>query len=192
MVWKWGKIISKGKDYIFLESNYNGYCVFVSNVEEFEVNKIDKVFVYEYRTDYTSSLYGFKKFKERMLFEDLLSISGIGPKTAQNILKNKFDIIINAIVNGNVEFLHNTPFLGIKSSKQIILELQDKYKKIFGNKKEFRNSSSIEELKKSLKMLGFESSQIANAINSLKNFSLPIEELVSQSIKLISNARNQT
>ena len=81
-----GKVISKSKQNLIFESNYTGYIIHVSNVDKFETDKFQKIFIYEHKNEYSHSYFGFKEFKERILFEDLISIPGIGPKTALSIL----------------------------------------------------------------------------------------------------------
>lgn len=86
MLYKLGKIVSIAKSYFLLESNYTGYVVYAPEIERFELDKFQKVFIYRHKNDYVDVYYGFKEFKERLFFEDLLSIQGIGPKTGIAIL----------------------------------------------------------------------------------------------------------
>ena len=88
MLYKLGRVISKTKTCLIFESNYTGYAIFVTNVDNYEVDKFQKIFVYEHKSEYGHSYYGFKEFKERIFFEDLLTIQGIGPKTAMSILSS--------------------------------------------------------------------------------------------------------
>lgn len=88
MLYRLGKVVNKNKSYLIFESNNTGYVIHTPNVDLFEIDKFQKIFIYEHQNDYIHTYYGFKDFKERLFFEDLLSIPGIGPKTALGILSH--------------------------------------------------------------------------------------------------------
>jgi holliday junction ATP-dependent DNA helicase ruvA len=76
------------------------------------------------------SLYGFATQEEKNIFEMVLGVSGIGAKTAANLLSNispsKFAL---SVVTDDAQYLaKNTPGLGPKGAKRLILELKDKFK----------------------------------------------------------------
>ncbi|CAM9149405.1 Holliday junction branch migration protein RuvA [Mycoplasma todarodis] len=194
MLYKIGKIVSIGKNYIILESNSKGEIVYVPRPNDFTPEKTLKVFMYEYKYDNISSLYGFKTFKERILFEDLLTVPGIGPKTGIQILKEKIKIILGFLLSGDAESLAHLPGLGLKSAKQLIFELQDKYAKITSNKKEQKNKKEnlhiVSEIIPTLKTLGFNKKQINSSIHLVKP-NKDIEVMVEEAIKLISNGNQK-
>lgn len=73
------------------------------------------------------SLYGFKDQKEKMLFNDLLLVSGVGPKMAISVLSGlPTDDIIRAIINSDVKTLSSIKGLGKKTTERIVLELNNK------------------------------------------------------------------
>lgn len=72
-------------------------------------------------------LYGFKDKKEKMLFNDLLLVSGVGPKMAISVLSGlPADDIIRAIINSDVKTLSSIKGLGKKTTERIVLELNNK------------------------------------------------------------------
>jgi Holliday junction DNA helicase RuvA len=73
-------------------------------------------------------LYGFLTLDDKKLFEQLISINGIGPKTAIGILGH-VDIgdFQMAVVQGNAALLAKVPGIGKKTSERIIIELKDKF-----------------------------------------------------------------
>lgn len=72
-------------------------------------------------------LYGFKDKKEKMLFDDLLLVSGVGPKMAITVLSGlPTDDIIKAILNSDVKTLSSIKGLGKKTTERIVLELNNK------------------------------------------------------------------
>jgi Holliday junction DNA helicase RuvA len=76
-------------------------------------------------------LYGFLSLDDKKLFEQLISISGVGPKTAIGILghvdSGDFQM---AIVQGNAALLSKVPGIGKKTSERLIIELKDKFTNI--------------------------------------------------------------
>lgn len=73
------------------------------------------------------SLFGFLDRKEKMLFNDLIQVSGVGPKMAVTILSGlPIDEIIRAIISGDVKLLSSIKGLGKKTTERIVLELSNK------------------------------------------------------------------
>lgn len=188
-IYKYGKVISIGKTYVIFESNNSGSIIYVPNIEVFKEDERIKMFVYKYATDFTTAIYGFRTFKERLLFEDLISINGIGPKTAIGLLKEGKDMLINMLANGDTEGLASFPYLGIKTANQIIFELSEKYKNMLAKQNKKPDGLLLpSSAKESLKTLGFNSKQIEYAIKNIQP-QPKIELLVEEAIKAISNAK---
>ena len=74
------------------------------------------------------ALYGFSTRRERIIFEKLMTISGIGPKLAVTILSGgSVEELIGAIKRGDLARLTAIPGVGKKTAERIILELKDKF-----------------------------------------------------------------
>lgn len=187
MFYKLGKILSKTKQYLIFESNYSGYIIYVPEISRFEKNKFQKIFIYHHKNEYVNIYYGFKEFRERIFFEDLLSIQGIGPKTAISILNQGWKSTLNLIVEGNWEALSELPYLGKRSARQIVFEYQDKYLKMSAIKPENKN---IIEVKNTLKTLGFKTNQIEIAIKNI-NQNQNVDAMIEESIRIISNEQRE-
>ncbi|NQZ66060.1 MAG: Holliday junction branch migration protein RuvA [Mycoplasmatales bacterium] len=186
-IYKYGKIVSIGKTYLILETNNMGTIIYVPNIRSFKINEWRKIFIYKYNTEFTSAIYGFSTFNERVIFEDLISINGVGPKIALSLLKDGKDNIINLICNMSTEKLSSFPYIGSKTANQIVFELSSKYNKMFKRNKEQKLVFPIE-AKKTLKILGFNAKQINYAINKISPEN-NIEKLIEEAIKAISNAK---
>lgn len=186
-LYKLGKIVSVGKTYVILESSSTGHIVYVAKASDWEEekDKSRKVFLYLHKTEYIEALYGFKTFAERILFEDLLSVNGIGPKTALSLLKEGEEVVSSLIATGDYKSLSEVPQMGIKSANQIIFELKPKYEK--RNIKLETNNSTIE-LRSSLKILGFNQRQIDYAAANVK-VTGSIDQLIEEAIRVISSAK---
>lgn len=182
MFFKIGKVVSKNKNYIIFESNYTGYIIYVADANKFEKNKGIRIYIYIHRNEFTKTYYGFQTFKERILFDDLLGIPGIGPKSAMSLLKQGASHLIQAIVSSDINFIKKTPYIGERTASMIIFELKHKYEKW----KQKENGAHLpSEISSTLKTLGFKQEQIEYAIKNLKP-SESIEDLIEEAIKIIS------
>ena len=186
-LYKIGKVVSIGKTYIVLETNYSGIIIYVARPEEFKQDVVKKVYVYEYKSDYSETTYGFFTFKERVLFENLMKVAGIGPKTAISLLTEGTDELIDIIVNNNIEALTNYPTIGAKTAAQIMLELSGTYK---NSKTKLDGNISPNKIQDSLKVLGFSKQQISLAVSKVKP-QKTIEPMIEEAIKIISNEQRQ-
>jgi Holliday junction DNA helicase RuvA len=124
-----GKLINKGKNYIILEVGDLGYQVFVSPVMYAELTIGDRLEIYTHhhvRED-ADTLYGFKNLEELEMFELLLSISGVGPKSALGVLSiAKVEDIKSSIARGDATMLTKVSGIGRKTAERIVLDLRDK------------------------------------------------------------------
>lgn len=186
-IFKIGKVVSIGKTYLIFESNYSGHIIYVAHPETFIKDKVIKLYTYNHVSEYTSAIYGFANFKERIMFEDLISVNGIGPKTALAALKLGCDNIMSYIATEDSKSLSSIPQIGLRTANQLIFELRDKYQN-FKNK---TNGISVLQIGESLKTLGFNKKQIEYAIKVVKP-AATLEEMVEEAIKVISNEKFAT
>lgn len=125
-----GKIVEKNENIVVVENNGIGYELNVSiNTLETIGNLGDEVKLYTYlsvRED-DMSLFGFSLKEEKNLFLNLISVSGVGPKSAIQILSGeKLSKINIAISNGDTSMLSKIKGIGKKTAERIIVELKDK------------------------------------------------------------------
>ncbi|WKZ31332.1 MAG: Holliday junction branch migration protein RuvA [Candidatus Dojkabacteria bacterium] len=109
----------------------------------------------------SQELYGFKDKGTRDFFERLLSVSGVGPKTAMVMLStNSVEKISSMIEEGDYKALSKTPGIGEKSAKKIIVELQGKLDLTPSGGKD----PILSELSDALKALGYNSREVGQMI----------------------------
>ena len=128
-----GTLEIKTTGYVVVETNNGiGYKIFMSESAIERLNDIGstvKIFTYMRVREDDISLYGFNTNEELRMFELLLSVSGIGAKSAINILSNitpsSFAL---AVITNDVNALKKLPGVGPKSAQRVILELKDKIK----------------------------------------------------------------
>ncbi|WP_054746558.1 Holliday junction branch migration protein RuvA [Lentilactobacillus rapi] len=106
-----------------------GYLIYAADPFQFKIDSKTAVRVYVYQSvsDSAILLYGFHDIEDKQLFEKLIAVSGIGPKSALAILAgNDRDGLVAAVKSKDVKFLTKFPGVGKKTAQQIILDLQDK------------------------------------------------------------------
>ena len=113
--------------HVVLENNGVGFLVITPNSYYYKLNEEVCIFTYHYVREDIFNLYGFVDEDIRSLFIKLISVSGIGPKSALSILAtgNTTDVMF-AIANGDAKYLTKYPGIGMKSAQQIILDLKGK------------------------------------------------------------------
>lgn len=111
---------------IVLEVNNIGYLIIVKNPYLFTIDENITIYIHSYlNKDNVIELYGFLEKEECNLFKQLLTVSGIGPKSALSILaSDKVYKIIEAIEKKDDLYLRKFPGIGPKASQQIILDLK--------------------------------------------------------------------
>lgn len=122
-----GTIEAVTPSYIVVDVQGVGYRVMTANPYVFAQNQPTTVYIEQIVRETEQTLYGFATLDEKILFQKLLAVSGIGPKSALAILaSNDHSGLVQAIMDNNVTFLTKFPGIGKKTAQQIILDLQNK------------------------------------------------------------------
>ena len=134
------------------------------------------------------SLFGFYKKNEKELFMLLIGISGIGPKTAINMLSAvPVEEFKNRLIAGEVKMLTMLPGIGPKTARRIIVELKDKFVELNSEDLPIESENNNIDAYYALKNLGYQSSKIKVVINEIlgKNSNLKTEEIIKEALKLL-------
>lgn len=166
-----------------------GYKVLVPSKllsDGFLENETLKLYTYTHVREEVLELYGFLDRRDLRLFEQLISVSGIGPKTALGVFAiGGANEIEAAIVVGNVDFFTSVPRLGRKNAQKIIIELKNK----LGSKVELDLSEKdVKENKDviaALKSFGFTAKEAEEVIKQLPK-ELSTEDKVRNALKLLA------
>jgi len=124
-----GKIISSKPTKIILDVNGVGYLINISinTFEKINDKEIVSLYIYTSVKEDSITLFGFFSESEKEMFELLISVNGIGPKLALNILSGiQVDELKNSIQNGDVSRIIAIPGIGRKTSERLVLELRTK------------------------------------------------------------------
>jgi holliday junction DNA helicase RuvA len=124
-----GVVAEKVGDSVILECGGVGYGLLVT-FEDFgglEVGKEAKVYIYENIREAAHDLYGFRSLDTKKLFEQLLSVKGVGPKMALSILSvASLSLVRQAIASGDIKFISQASGVGKKAAERVVVELKDK------------------------------------------------------------------
>ncbi|WEV36481.1 Holliday junction branch migration protein RuvA [Lactobacillus sp. ESL0677] len=114
-------------NYIVLDVNGVGYKVFSPTPFAYHQDEQAKVYIEQIVRDTGVTLYGFQSEEDKGLFLKLLSVSGIGPKSALAIMAAEdSNSLAEAIEQGEVKYLTRFPGVGKKTASQIVLDLKGK------------------------------------------------------------------
>ena len=126
-----GKLIKKTPTHVVIDVNGIGYEVKISLQTSSLIKEENcQLFTHLSIKDDSHTLYGFYEENERSLFRHLISVSGVGPSTAQVILSTyNSEEIIQHITSADVKAIQSVKGIGAKSAQRIIIDLKDKVAK---------------------------------------------------------------
>ena len=192
-----GKVVNKFRNILILENNNIGYEIYMTEIalSELSIDEEAKIYTYYNVTQDNISLYGFKNLEEKKMFENLISVSKIGAKTAIGILSSisttEFAI---AIITNDIPRLSKLPGIGKKTAQRLVLEIIDKVKAeeiIFTEEKDSNSNEShisITEKEKdvleALKVLGYNAKEAEKVMGSL-DITSSTEDMIKQAIKIL-------
>lgn len=199
-----GTLEMKMTGYVVIDVGGLGYKVFMTDtgIENVgDIGNVVKVHTYYKVREDDVSIFGFNTLEELKMFELLISVSGVGAKTAITMLSacepTQFAI---AIISEDVNTLKQIPGIGAKSAQRIILELKDKIKKeqqiqeltrasktTAKTKLEItiENNERIDEAIAALQVLGYNKKEIEKAFAKIETIDLSTEDLIRKGLTLL-------
>ena len=176
-----GEIGDGGKDMVIVNTEGGvGYIVSVSKATKDVLLKSSKggLFTHTIVRNNGIELFGFKEYDEFTAFLLLITVSGVGPKKAMNILESiPVSIITGAIKNEDINILIEQGISKIQASK-IVFEL---YKKVNIDK----DSEKDSDLVYALVALGYDKKEIKDCLSNLKNRDASLENKISEALKIM-------
>ncbi len=188
MIYSVGGIVKRKQDnWVVLEQNGLGYKIFVPL---FVISRLPEtgqeamLFTHHHVREDANDLYGFLSDEELSLFQSLLSVSGIGPKSAMGIMGvAPVNELVAAINEGRVDLLSKASGVGKKTAERAILELKGKlsFGDMSGTIKKMEGDGELEE---ALVGLGYSKTQAKTAISKLdpaiKDFQLRLRAVLKE------------
>ena len=199
-----GELVQKQIGYVVIDVGGLGYKIFMSEPSIEEIGSIgDEVKVHTYYrvSEDDISLFGFNTQEELRMFELLISVSGIGAKTAIAMLAciepSQFAI---AVISNDIDTLKKIPGVGPKSAQRIVLELKDKMKKeqqiaeltnaTLEQKSKIKKvivaDSKVQEAIDALQVLGYTKKDVEKALEQINTAELKVEDIIKKALRELS------
>ncbi|HAO5944045.1 TPA: Holliday junction branch migration protein RuvA [Listeria monocytogenes] len=194
-----GTVTTITPEYIVVEAGQIGYQIITGN--PFSFQRLEgteaQVFLYQHVREDNISLFGFQTTEERYLFKKLLSVSGIGPKSALAIIASG-DVVplISAIESEDDVYLTKFPSVGKKTARQIILDLKGKLADVVASEIVYvapendmvaELSPQLEEAVLALEALGYSTRELKKVIPKLaKEADLTSDAYIKLALQLMT------
>ena len=191
-----GNLEGKNIDNIIVDVGGIGFKIYMSanSINRVgETGNAVKVYTYMKVMEDDISLYGFCTNEELKMFEQLIGVSGVGAKSALNILSNiSPSSFALAIISGDVNTLKSLPGIGAKSAQRMILELKDKMKTqdaiatesapVYNN---IVKNDKIRDAIEALQVLGYARKDIDMAISNIDASNMSVEDIIKHGLKYL-------
>ena len=193
-----GILDMKLNNFVVIDVSGVGYKVFMSQgaISSLgEVGEKVKIYTHHHVREDDISLYGFLTLEELNMFELLISVSGVGAKSALSILANiEPSAFAMAVITNDTSKLVKIPGVGAKSAARIILELKDKLKnqELVENKKDepkknIENKEEFDEAISALQVLGYNRKDIEKVFEKLDVSGLKLEDIIKLGLKYLAS-----
>lgn len=192
-----GEIAYKSIDHIILDVNGVGYRLLIplSSYYSLPEEGQTRLFVHTHVRDDAILLFGFLTAAEKEMFSILISVSGVGPKVAINILSHiPAAELTTAIASGDIKRLSSLPGIGKKTAERLVLELKDKVPQVAastivdGQSPTAPRRDSLDDLISALVNLGYKENLAKKAVESLDlSPDVSFENALKSALKLIGS-----
>lgn len=182
--------------YIVVENQGIGYQIALGNPYRYssKMNQEITIYIQQVIREDGHLLYGFSSLEEKQLFLRLVSVSGIGPKSALAIMaSDDHSGLIHAIESGDVTYLTKFPGVGKKTAQQMILDLKGKLGEIsieapinLFDEANMQDTTALAEAMEALNALGYSAKEVKRVEKQLQaQDNLTTDEYLRQALKLM-------
>lgn len=189
-----GKIISKKPTKVIIDVGGVGYLVNISIGTFEKIADMEEVSLFTYLVvkEDALDLYGFYSLSEKEMFELLISVSGIGPKTAQSILSGiQIEDLKEALKTANISRIISVPGIGRKTAERMMVELRDKVESLAESVEgvSVGASSVRSDAIAALVNLGYNQKIADRTVRTITDRSpnISIEDLVKEALTVLNN-----
>lgn len=167
-----GSVVAVNGSSVIVNVNGVGYGVQMSreDVDIIQASQPIELYIYEHIQEKAHDLYGFSSQSALNLFEDLISINGVGPKAGLAILDlGSVQSIKQAIASGNSAYVAGAKGVGKKTAERVVVELRDKLGEAVMYEKATGSIQSVtDEAIEALVALGYSSQQAIEALSRVE------------------------
>lgn len=194
-----GTLTEKTPTHVVVDVGGVGYGVHVSVITYEQLGDLATevtLLTYLHVREDLMQLYGFFEAQERVMFELLIAVSGIGPRSAQSMLsKITVEDLRQAIVSANLDILTTIPGIGRKTAQRMVVELKDKLEKFAPSEIgkagiEMPRKSVSDEAMLALISLGYKKTvaekAILTALKEVRDPEVSVEKLIRTALKNVA------
>ena len=193
-----GNLIRATPERLLLDVQGVGYEVHIPLSTWYEIEKrreeTVRLFIHTHMREDGIALFGFWTEREKLLFERLIAVSGIGPRLARVILSGMPpEDLLGAIASGDLGRLATIPGVGKKTAERMVLELREKMRELAADLPE-QTSTSVppadQDVVSALVNLGYKASQAERAVAEARREKpdAAFNELLRSSLNRLSRA----
>lgn len=187
MIGKLTGIVSDAQNPIVVDVHDVGYFVHITDAlaQKLKPNAAYTFFIHTHVREDALDLYGFSEKKELLLFQLLLTVSGIGPKTALLVIDRGATAVESAVQNSDVDFFTSIPRLGKKNAQKIIIELKNKLGSTHDLNLNDQSDGETKQIIDALVSMGYHRQNIIEALTKIQGDDKTIEQKIKHVIKLL-------
>jgi Holliday junction DNA helicase RuvA len=181
-----GRAIAKTLNYVVLETGDIGYRIYAGEnlLNDLKVGAETEVYTHHHVREEADDLYGFRTAEDLELFELLLTVSGVGPKSALGVLSlATADDIKEAIARDDAGLLTKVAGIGKKTAERVVLELKNKIVRIGGAVTATLTGPGGSDELEALMSLGYSLSEARSALNAVGSDVKDSGERVKEALK---------
>ncbi len=183
-----GQIKNKNQRSLTLDINNIGYEIFLplSFLERLKIGEVKEFFCHLHVRQDVMELYGFETIEEKNFFELLITISGVGPKSALQVLTiAKINEIKKAIVHGDPTLLRKVSGIGQKTADRIIVELKDKLENLALSEQDIKSINDDHGVFEALQGLGYSEREVREVMRRISTNLTDENETIKQALKML-------
>ncbi len=181
-----GQVIQKWPKSLLVLVNGLGYEVFLTlkNMATFQTGDETNLFVYSHIKDDALDFYGFKTSAELDFFKKLISVSGVGPKSALNVL-NLAEVadLKRAIGQGDALLLQKVSGIGKKTAERLVVELKEKF--IDELSGQIAVGAGDQQVREALVSLGYKEREAAEAVKNLSQGAGDLASRIKEALRAV-------
>ena len=167
-----GRLVEKSPTEVVIDCNGVGYMVHISlyTFSQLSSDENIKLFTHLQVKEDSHKLFGFFTIIERAVFQQLISVSGIGASTARTMLSSlEPQQIQRAIISEDLVIIKSVKGIGLKTAQRVLIELKDKMLNLFDGEEiqAFSNNTIKEEALSALDVLGYSRKQSEKVIDNV-------------------------
>ena len=163
-----------------------GVTVGTTTLQAAHLDQTISLHIYTHVKEDILELFGFTQYQDFIVFQKLLKVSGVGPKTAVMIVDGRARQVVEAVQQADTSFFSATPRVGKKLAQKIIIELRTSLGEI--EQLDLTPQTPVQQaVTEALLSLGFNEPDIIKALRQIDTEEASIETAIKQTIKIITN-----